>query len=191
MAAKKNSQRRNTSQTASNRSIQPMPEPVTQLGPVGNPVPNATSLSVNLTPSTVDPPATVAPNVTASLITDSSNTVNTPVITSNTGAVSTQAVVQANTVPTYAQIASRPPSPRPRSPALTRPTTPTGNRETVQTVRHSMHAPPEPDTSLATPTSIAQDGYPDDGFTTVERRKKDKGSPSVYVVIGVLKTDEI
>ncbi|THU93715.1 hypothetical protein K435DRAFT_902794 [Dendrothele bispora CBS 962.96] len=103
------------------------------------------------------------------------NTIIPPVTTPNTGTNSTQAVVQANAVPTYAQIASHPPSPRPRSPALTRPTTPTGNQETVQTVPHSMHAPPEPATSLATPTSIAQDGYPDDGFTTVERRRKDKG----------------
>ncbi|THU75949.1 hypothetical protein K435DRAFT_879942 [Dendrothele bispora CBS 962.96] len=92
-----------------------------------------------------------------------------------TGTVSTPANIQASMMPTYAQIASCPPSPRPRSLSLICPTSPTGNMKTVQTVRHSIHAPPGVNAPIATPTFIADEGYLDDGFTLVEKKKKDKG----------------
>ncbi|THU79138.1 hypothetical protein K435DRAFT_884784 [Dendrothele bispora CBS 962.96] len=53
---------------------------------------------------------------------------------------------------------------------LTRPTTPTGNGETVQSVYHSIHAPHN---AVVTPSEVAESGYPDDGFTLVTKKSKD------------------
>ncbi|THU92021.1 hypothetical protein K435DRAFT_907297 [Dendrothele bispora CBS 962.96] len=80
---------------------------------------------------------------------------------------------------TYAQIVSRPPSPsgivsRPPSPVV-RPNTPTNSDDIIQSVRHSIHAPPNEGHALATPDEIVGNGYPEEGFTLVSRKSKGKG----------------
>ncbi|THU75948.1 hypothetical protein K435DRAFT_879941 [Dendrothele bispora CBS 962.96] len=58
MAAKKTNQGRNTSQTTTNLSTQPVPDPI------NHSTPSTTPLPVNSTPNTVIPPVTNTPSAT-------------------------------------------------------------------------------------------------------------------------------